>query len=524
MNRVSKLLALWLTVAGAVFAQTPGPISSPTRGFNVTRPLCPPLVPSAVTKFRAKYGKLPLNVVRRWRASVWSEDGIREDRFGAGQWVVKTHLLNFPWYEETWVDGKNCREIDSNGLTSFTQGNDEKSLRTRFRIESGQWMLDESALSHLPEDLDGNCRVLYQPTDGVQASLSFDKAGDLSSAAFGSQEIRFSKYDQVGGIWQPKQLIVSSHALVNPDIFQLESSEINVSRVSELPTQTAGFSWLDRPLEQPLSLIQERWTELQVRLAGKPYRFVLDSGASETVIDIGLAKTMGYPMAGQQKISAGIFSEICLVRAGKMSLGPATLPQRTILGLDLQTPEFAKAMPGVRGILGRDIFATSVVVLDYPRSRIAFLPRQTFKPRPDDRPIQARREGPGLALKIDVSGRQGFFTLDTGSGGGVLLQHLPAQEDLVTAEGRKKRDPNGANFGSGSGATWPGVADVTIGPFVMLKSAVEVVDESTAKGASLEANGNVGVGFLRDFRVTIDLSGNRVWLARAKKVTTQHVK
>ncbi|CAN0425929.1 unnamed protein product, partial [Phaeothamnion confervicola] len=66
------------------------------------------------------------------------------------------------------------------------------------------------------------------------------------------------------------------------------------------------------------------------------------------------------------------------------------------------------------------------------------------------------------------------------------------------------------------------LGDVRVGRYLWKGAPLEIVDESSSKGSSLVTPGNLGVGFWRHFRVTIDLSGGRLWLAQQRPFRAAH--
>lgn len=492
---MNKLL-FWLLLSAAACAQVPAPVS----------------------RFKAKFAHLPMQAHLTWRSMIWGEEGTTEESFSARSYLRDTHLKSFPWSETVWADAMECQELDSNGAANRPQGNDEMALRVRWKLMSGAWMLDEGGFSPLPRDAAGNPRLRYQAPDTPETTLTFDPQGDLSEAAFSNLHMRFAHYRQQGADWLPTEVSVAYEGLVTPEAYQLQASV----PAPELEARPAGTPQTQMTAEVPLSLVQDRWTQLPVNIDGTSYIFLMDTGASDTVIDSALAGKLGFARAGQQTLAAGLFKHACWVRCHPMEMGGMKLPERTMLGLDISEGPIATVFPGISGILGRDVFARSVVVIDYLHSRMRFLPRDTFQPEADDAPIECRREGPGLAVKVEIGGQTAYFTLDTGSGGGILVQHMAGQKRWVPKAGLALRDPEGARFGSGVAATWPGLGDVRIGRYVWKGAPLEIVDESSSKGSSLVTPGNLGVGFWRHFRVTIDLTGGRLWLAQQRPFRAAH--
>lgn len=97
-----------------------------------------------------------------------------------------------------------------------------------------------------------------------------------------------------------------------------------------------------------------------------PFQFVLDTGASRTVIDPGLVEELGLP-TGSQARGRGVVTEFegALVDVETWRIGDIELEPRTIVAAELPA---APQGPQFRGLLGSDILAGfGVVEIDYDR-------------------------------------------------------------------------------------------------------------------------------------------------------------
>ncbi len=102
-----------------------------------------------------------------------------------------------------------------------------------------------------------------------------------------------------------------------------------------------------------------------------PYDFALDTGASESLIDRPLARSIGLPIAGPQQQVSGIGgSEVVTpVKVSQWSLGTITLPSETIASAPLTT--FGSSS-GVVGLLGSDVLSQfGSVTINYSAGSIS---------------------------------------------------------------------------------------------------------------------------------------------------------
>jgi hypothetical protein len=96
-----------------------------------------------------------------------------------------------------------------------------------------------------------------------------------------------------------------------------------------------------------------------------PYPFALDTGASITLLDVSLARSLDLPAAGAPEVITGVggSQRITPVSVKRWSLGAAALPARTIASASLS--EIHRSA-GIEGLLGSDVLSTfSAVTIDY---------------------------------------------------------------------------------------------------------------------------------------------------------------
>ena len=105
--------------------------------------------------------------------------------------------------------------------------------------------------------------------------------------------------------------------------------------------------------------------------ASGPYRFLLDTGTSRSIVSDTLARELAAPVVAKTELASAEGSEWRLVvRLASVSIGTAVitnvlapvLPDSRLAGIDL----------GVRGVLGQDFLSAFNYTLDYRRSRLTW--------------------------------------------------------------------------------------------------------------------------------------------------------
>jgi len=250
----------------------------------------------------------------------------------------------------------------------------------------------------------------------------------------------------------------------------------------------------DCPTVLPLEPFRKS-VAVRAEVAGKERLFMFDTGGAVSFISPELAsalacekgaRVVGYRMTGD-KLEAPRCDDVALSIAGHQFPIP-------VAGV-YQTGEFAAAGVTVDGLLALDVFAGRTVTLDFAGGRLIVETPVSAVARvagATELPARLARElsGRGVVAYIDVPSSQGTleFELDSGNGGTLLIAR-----------------PYAAGFGF----------DPDEGPRMgSLPIGAGIVAEGLVIPADIILDGNLGMPFLKDYIVTLDLARGRVWLQR----------
>ena len=237
-----------------------------------------------------------------------------------------------------------------------------------------------------------------------------------------------------------------------------------------------------------------------------PYHFLVDTGASKTLITPALAKR--YP--GRERLATmppvrvvgadGIATELPPASLRRLELGDARFDDVPALIYDC-APLTAHLGVKIDGVLGFPLFRETLLTLDYPGSRIVLQPMTVTTPIPgtviafDDSqktPLVRLRIGDRLVTTLIDSGSDAAFSLNPA---GLDLHYLVPPRP-------------GATIGTLSGDRVQRIgrlaATVSIGDHLFEEPIVDLTDELTA----------IGGGVLRNFAVTFDQEHDRVTFFR----------
>jgi hypothetical protein len=112
---------------------------------------------------------------------------------------------------------------------------------------------------------------------------------------------------------------------------------------------------------------------VSARLDGKPYRMVLDTGASVTSISTAAARELGIKVVGTTQINDHIPAKLGVLRS--LSIGVVEHADVTVVIVDM--PNARDSAVAFQGILGLDVLSHHDVVLDFGRRTLALYPAGT---------------------------------------------------------------------------------------------------------------------------------------------------
>jgi predicted aspartyl protease len=248
---------------------------------------------------------------------------------------------------------------------------------------------------------------------------------------------------------------------------------------------------------------------VEVRINGRgPYRFILDTGASITVVDESLQDSLRLPVAeGIQAAAQGHGPSPSIVTVQKLTVGGATLEGVTAAMMPIGRMFTGDQKP--QGVLSASSFPGHLVTFDYPGKRITIVKGKL--PDADARTIFSYDEDDPLPnLPVRIAGHLTRLHLDTGSGSGVMIPNQFLNEIELASK------PESAGTAHVHNGEYPVMkasvkGAVEIGSF---KLATTEVRFSDLKPGMAPPKGNLGYDVLKDFVVTLDSRNRRIRLQR----------
>ena len=291
----------------------------------------------------------------------------------------------------------------------------------------------------------------------------------------------------------------------------LSALSLAVPAASQFAVPVSSFA-ATRPVAQPFDLYRDTRIFLTGEVNGQPTPMLLDSGASLTVLDRAFAARLGLtggtPVAVQ---GAGGNERGEIHRGLSLKAGNLAFTGLTVAVMDLALVGKALGRP-VPVVLGRDVFMTSVVGIDFDRQLISFAPRAGFVPPAGAREVKLRRRGPLHVLPIRIANlapRDAIF--DLGNNGALSLsleyhRSMPYFAALPVATGM------GGGVGGLHEIKRVTLPSVEIGGVRFEKVPAQLGALANGPYAGLA---NAGIQLFRPFVITLDLAGDRMWLQRS---------
>lgn len=247
---------------------------------------------------------------------------------------------------------------------------------------------------------------------------------------------------------------------------------------------------------------------VMVRIAGRDWFFLLDSGAQSILVDDAVLRAAGIAATGAMEVrGAGRTGGLQTAALPSLSIDGATMDDLVVSSLDLGRSMSAVHMDG---ILGYPFFASALVEMDFAHHRLRFGPPGSFVPH-----------GTRIALDVDrelaettarVGGRlDASFIIDTGNSEEMLLYRpfLEAHPGIVPTTTAPSY-----NFALGGGnyAFRTRLDALTLGGFTLYHRNVNVILATQGAFADQIDAGNLGLGTLRNFDLTFDMGDAALYL------------
>lgn len=263
--------------------------------------------------------------------------------------------------------------------------------------------------------------------------------------------------------------------------------------------------------EIPFELFRGNRLVVTASINGHDTPVMIDSGASATTLDRSFARSIGLPegfrIAGH---GVGGTVEAELISGVTLKVGGLRFDKMNVAAMDLSGISKTIGRP-INVILGRELFNSAVISIDWANNRLRLTSPTTFRPQAGAVRVDLVRKGPFNTIPVAVDGGPPIQALlDVGAGGALSLPVTYWRDRPELAQLRFAEVQGGGVGGQHSARA------VTV-PSVILagRRFTEVPAQLSNVGNDSDPTqmANVGIGFLKQFHIDLDLGRNRIYLA-----------
>lgn len=288
-------------------------------------------------------------------------------------------------------------------------------------------------------------------------------------------------------------------------------------RIVSFQAERAGTASLAIPSSHPLFqlgpqpvTLPARFTRdgivVRVNVGTRGLDFLLDSGASDILLDPGVAHELGIQQYGKSTTTIGGDFDTSLARVNHMDVGPLGMSN---VAISLGPIQDQLADARIVGLLGFDFLASGITCIDFKNRQITLFSRTTFIARTAGfvpEPMMVDDGVPRIPASFEKV--PGWFLLDTGAFGTVLyndyVRKLPSAH--VTDSPIDGLSAVGGDVDVRAYAT----NDFIVGPVMFRNAVVYVPQQSTFD--MLDYDGIIGRDALSVFDVCLDYADRQVFL------------
>jgi len=286
---------------------------------------------------------------------------------------------------------------------------------------------------------------------------------------------------------------------------------IAIAHPGHPPIPPVSVQFAARTDAVPFQLFRGTRLVVPITVNGHQTDAMLDTGASMTTFDRAYARSIGLPEGFKiEGKGTGGTVQAELVSGVSVDIGGTHLRNMSVGVMDLAAITHGLGRP-MTVVLGRDFFNSAVVSIDWAASRLTIRDPAHFAPVRGAAALTLTRKGPFNTIPISVAGARPIEALfDLGSDGALDLPptYWRTRADIANLPWAEIRRGGVGGLTPARGVTMP---EVTLAGRRF--KAVPTMLSDSGNDDDPTQMANVGIQFLKQFKVDLDLGHNRVYLA-----------
>ena len=419
-------------------------------------------------------------------------------------------------------DGQICWQRDTTGLTKSLALSDREQLLLLTHLRSGRWLYlaDPAALAVADQGVT-DASVTFEVRSGravSQVTVARDSGYPTRcaySGTLGPAVWEFSDYQDHFGWAVPMSLSVTDELTKHTvSVAAVRAAAQDLCVEFSKPSSVRGDISFTPGESADVQLTRAKTGHVLVEVIlddEQPHTFVFDTGAGGTLLDQNLAETLHLPAVGIQTVAGVYKTESANTVAGKrLQVGGVTLHKPNYVAMNLDFIRQLMGQDGIVGVIGYDLLSQCVCEINLASNHIRLLdPARS----PKKLPWQAITFHQNIPLvPATFPQGQGLFRIDVGASSGEagnVIFHSPAVHQY------RMVSDNAPRATTGNVEYAPG----TIEWFELMGHRFENprVIFALAKSGPLAdpfVDGNLGVEFLKPFRIVLDYQHERLAFTR----------
>ncbi len=333
----------------------------------------------------------------------------------------------------------------------------------------------------------------------------------------------YSDYRWVGKIQHPFFNQTYYTPIEKKEETQLTKILINepiAPQLFSLPDRVQDFKFTTHKKSSSARFVfAENLIYLPVTLKGSEKYWVLDSGASMSVIDLDYAKELGLRGKGTIKgYGFGELFDLSFVDIPGYQLGNIIFEPQTVYGVkDLKERSYE---PEIAGILGYDFLSRFVVEIDYSQQIVTFHSPEAFHFSGHGQVIDAPLKYRTFSIPVEIEGKyKGNWSLDLGAHMSSIHYQFAENHRLLERQGTE-------TISQGiSGIAYEKMVEfgsLSIGGF-QLDNHLLTIPLEKGKGTTAlgEVAGNLGNSTLRHFHLILNYPKQQIVLSKNKNFNSR---